>query len=239
MDDRHLISQKGNVLFLILIAVALFAALSYAVTRNSRNNGGNINVEKAKPEAAQLVQYASQIKYAITKIMVINGCDFWDISFENTIDGTRYEHTPPVSNECKIFHENGEGLTPQHAKEMGYLGEFGWYFWPYDKFYFLLQKFSGIGIEGGSSGSDLSMVGAHLRTDLCMAVNELSSIVNPSNYPPRILVSPVEGGSFEGAGSNGGGGIRGLQEEMKQEGINSDAMRATHRDQIGTISTTF
>ena len=53
LDTRK---ESGNVLFLILIAVALFAALSYAATK-SNQSGTNVTKERTQTEAAQILQY--------------------------------------------------------------------------------------------------------------------------------------------------------------------------------------
>ena len=64
-------SQKGNALFLILIAVVLFAALSYAVTQSGRSGGG-VDKEQAIIAAAKLTQYGSAVHTAITR-MILTG----------------------------------------------------------------------------------------------------------------------------------------------------------------------
>lgn len=78
-------NQQGNVLFLILIAVALFAALSYAVTSSTRAGGGNANNEKTNLQISQMHQYAAALNGAAQRLQVINKCDETELNFYSTL----------------------------------------------------------------------------------------------------------------------------------------------------------
>lgn len=90
-------NNRGNALFLILIAVALFAALSYAVTQAGRSGSGSIDREQRRIQIAQTLQYFSQIKNATDRMQLISGCDVTELGFYG--DGARPE--------CGIFHVDG------------------------------------------------------------------------------------------------------------------------------------
>jgi len=61
--------ERGNALFLILIAVALFAALSYAVTQSGRSGGG-VDKEQKIISAALMVEQATAVQQAVVRMML-------------------------------------------------------------------------------------------------------------------------------------------------------------------------
>jgi hypothetical protein len=102
--------QKGNVLFLILIAVALFAALSYAVTQSSRSSG-DASKETTGVSVASLTQYPNSLRTAVLR-MVISGTDPLNIQFNSpsNFTGTAF------NSAAALFHPSGGGAVYQQIK---------------------------------------------------------------------------------------------------------------------------
>lgn len=119
-------NQSGNALFLILIAVALFAALSYAVTQSGRG-GGNIDRENTEIAASQITQYAELISQSVLRLRLINGCTESELNFNfdsdgdgnvNNDAGDSYNNpNSPTDLSCHVFHPNGGGVPFQDLSQ--------------------------------------------------------------------------------------------------------------------------
>lgn len=111
-------SQSGNVLFLILIAVALFAALSYVVTQSTRT-GGSDSTEKDQLIVSELLNAISSYNVAIER-MSAAGVGLSNISFENNswkkANGSLVfpvaSNSNCTSDRCKLFVPSGGGAIP-------------------------------------------------------------------------------------------------------------------------------
>ncbi len=102
--------EQGNVLFLILIAVALFAALSYAVTQSTRSGGGGADGETTLVNSAQLTQYPASVRTSIVR-MVIGGADVETLEFNAPAEFANCTEQPTgVFPRC-VFHPTGGGAT--------------------------------------------------------------------------------------------------------------------------------
>ena len=101
-------SEKGNVLFLILIAVALFAALSYSVTQSTRSGSGSTEREKAILSSASMTQHPTAMRTALIR-MVLGGVDVTDLKFNATAD------FGSLTQAELVFHPQGGGAVSQLA----------------------------------------------------------------------------------------------------------------------------
>jgi hypothetical protein len=99
--------RSGNVLFVLLVGIALFAGLTVAVTQSGKNVGG-AKSEKATLAAAEIMEYAGAVRSAVQRL-TFRGCAAEDISFEND-EVSGYEHMPVAKDKCKVFNASGGGL---------------------------------------------------------------------------------------------------------------------------------
>lgn len=184
-QDTH-----GNVLFLILIAVALFAALSYAVTQSSRS-GGDANREKLRAAASEIIQYGTAMEQAVSRMRLINRTSDAQLSFENDVwkaaDGSvlypagyNASSRGPVD---RLFHPEGGGMVAM----------------AFDRKPFMANANGAVTLPArghmqpqtvyfedvGSAASDIAIRVMWLDEDLCTAINDILKIDNPGGKPPH------------------------------------------------------
>ncbi len=154
--------ERGNVLFLILIAVALFAALSYAVTQSTRSGSGDASSETSLINSAQLAQYPAGVRTAVVR-MVIGGT-----SVDNLIFDAPANFSAISDLTYNVFHPTGGGAVFQVApKDLLAPGETGE--WIYSSRY----QIDGIGITDSAqlSGNEVIAFLPGVSRDVCRKLN--------------------------------------------------------------------
>lgn len=97
--------QRGNILFLILLAVVLFAALAYAVTSSMRGGGKDASSEKARAQASALIQYVSLIQNTVQRTMLMNNIPEYGLDFSADSSQTQSGiNNTCTQTSCRIFN---------------------------------------------------------------------------------------------------------------------------------------
>lgn len=170
-QNRH---ERGNVLFMILAAVALFAALGFAMTQSSVGTG-DINREEARAHAIEILQYAESIKNAVDKTRLVKSCSVNQISFDTPELNNYVNPNSPSDNRCHIFSSSGGGAKYIAPKEE-YLSGSG--AGPiYGKMLFtgktcLMDKQGGNCNSDGIDNEDLVMFIDEINEQVCIEINK-------------------------------------------------------------------
>ena len=206
-------NESGNVLFYILIAVALLAALSYAVSQSSRGGGGldSLNEEQVKIASTEIIEYANAIANAVTQLK-LRGCKDTEISFENSISTLDYINTgdPTGDNYCHVFHVDGGGVTYQNPlpawldKTYNSDAVFGSTYFPNRNCIIGIGKSEDTGgsCQLGGDHADLMIIIPFVKLDICNKLNEMAG--NNFNSPPVDANMALDSGrsTFRGTYGN-------------------------------------
>lgn len=165
--------ERGNALIYVLLAVALFAALTFMLSRGGEEGDSTLSDEKAELYATQLISYAAQAKSAVDQ-MLFSGSYIDDLSFVSPSDSGTFESG---SNIHKVYHPEGGGLSlaslpgavvSQNISDPAA----GWY----------MGSFNNVDWTDSSS-NDVILVAYQISSSVCAKINEK---INGSTTIPQM-----------------------------------------------------
>ncbi|WP_125184527.1 hypothetical protein [Hyphobacterium indicum] len=99
---------------MILLAVALFAALSYAVTQAGRSGGKDISDEDARLAASQILQHFTLLEQTTERMRLMNNVP---ANMVDLRDGASAPNSLCITVDCQLFHPDGGGATAKNFFE--------------------------------------------------------------------------------------------------------------------------
>ena len=190
--------QSGNALFLILIAVALFAALSYAVTQSGRG-GGNIDREQLQIEASRFLNFVAAAQNNFQKRTLLDGIQFNEWGFCTEVTAGACGTCPNVSNDsaCQFWNR-----YQSFSNNFGFSGRASI---PVTNNYFLLS-ISNVATEanratqsrgrmirvqglGTDAGGEVALEIFGVTREFCEAINSVLRIDQPPEFPSGVDIA--------------------------------------------------
>lgn len=174
--------QSGNVMFYILIAIALLAALIYAVSQSGRGNLSEITDEKARLLGAEILEYADAVGNATAQLR-LRGIKDTNLCFDDPGWGNAdYDHGGCADNAAKIYHLSGGGVTwknaPATAMDSSASPDNLWAIYGDN-------EIKDMGTTCGAAGcADLVLVVDELSANVCTKINFLLGIGGRNDPPP-------------------------------------------------------
>lgn len=179
--------------------VGLFAALAFIMSDGTRGGAKGLTEQQARLVATEILNYTSSMKRAVQQLQ-INGCsdeqiDFGNNIYKNAITGLDLQPVgantaAPSDGSCGVYHQNGAGLRPiifdlPDPTPSGTSTTSG---------HFIAGTFrTVIGVGGNDTDLETSVGTAGLGKEICIEMNDLLGVTNPSGNPPTETTMPIIG----------------------------------------------
>ncbi|MFP4464277.1 MAG: hypothetical protein ACLFP8_03525 [Alphaproteobacteria bacterium] len=170
--------QAGNALWFILLAVALFGALTATLSRNTSTVNQTGGVEQARIRAASILKYTTAIQTAMQR-MLLEGISENELSFEEI--GEDYKNTSCTDQTCKIFNVSGGSIPFRTlASVTGEDTQEEWIVSAQNTLYMAGCD------DSNSACTDLLLIAPDISRTLCLQINAIQNIENPDGEPPQM-----------------------------------------------------
>lgn len=201
-------TEHGNALFLILIVVALFAALSFAVTQGLRSDTKNTSNDRQVIGGAEITQYTTFIAETVMK-MRFRGVEDTGFCFDSPSWGdNRYDHPGCTTEAHQVFGMGADGghvswMRPSPGSNQG-------------EVWIVTGQtcIPGLGLsqevdchaDGDPSNEDLVIFLPNISHALCVDINKRLGVENPNGSPPKASgdLWPSASPFFIGSYNDGG-----------------------------------
>lgn len=177
--------SSGNVLFIILIAIGLFAALA-ATVMNSDGGGKGASSERADLYAEDILLFSNSVEQAVNR-MFARGISENDLCFD--LDGanggdTRYETNARCGTVANtVFHQQGGGISYVAPSEK-YLDSS----YNASRFYgeYLIADETAVSQvpQGSGNTPELMILLPYVTRDVCIAINNRVNFWTKNTEPP-------------------------------------------------------
>ncbi len=179
--------EGGNILIMILVAIALIAALTMVIQSSSRPEGSNIDKEAIIIRASEVQRYAGELERGVRYILQ-QGASESDIRFAHPNAPSAYGTIPASTNsdiDHYIFDRRGGGATyrnPPKGIQSAAGGSWEFYGGTHAP-------------AAGSDRADLIAVLPNVTLQFCEKINDLND---------QPLTPPIDSGSGSASPSNPG-----------------------------------
>ncbi|MDH5722867.1 MAG: hypothetical protein OEY94_06065, partial [Alphaproteobacteria bacterium] len=193
------ISESGNILWFLLLTIALLGMLTFIVSRNSGTVNQSGRVEQDRIRASSLLRYTKSIEIAVQRMVLNEGISESDLDFVAISAG--HDNTNCNTTSCEVFNVQGGGVDYRSAADI--LGDTGfannWHISSGN-------RVGGMGCDDASANcKDLLLLLEDVPESICLQVNKILNITNPSGALPQqfeVDVGPAYTGSFSTNAAN-------------------------------------
>jgi hypothetical protein len=198
--------ESGNALFYIFAAIALLAALTYAVSHSGRTSVSDLTKDRVRLLAGEVISYGDSVAKG-TAMLRLRGIPATSIDLDNSVL-TGYDNAACTTADCAVFDPDGGGVNyvipPTDWLDSSFSGQ-----GDYGQAYF--DGHSCVPLVGSghtdcdsdsTDNEELVMFVPFVRKQLCTQINDLLSVGNPGGDAP-VVSDCAFGTKFTGSFGDG------------------------------------